>query len=150
MYIERKLDLSTQYFIKDLFSDTEYIKVVDAFPASDLVVPCISVEYDSIDLSRYQLGDYEGIIIPVWYIDIFAKNKSQRDEMGFKIIHALEAGIPVYNYDEGFPPDDNPTTIGKLITDNIRMKVIKVLPQFVDKLYYRATVSFTANYESIT
>jgi len=150
MYIERKQDLSIIYFLKDLFADTEYVTVLDAFPMGELTIPCISVETDTIDTAEYQLGDFDRLEFRVWFIDVFAKNKSQRDEMGYKIVNELKSGIAVYNYDEGFPPDFNPTKVGKLIPDIIKLKNIRVLPEFVEKLYYRCTITFTATYEQIT
>lgn len=149
MYLERKQDLSIVYFLKDLFSDVETISIVDAFPLENLTVPCISVETDTIDTAEYQLGDFDRLEFRVWFIDVFAKNKSQRDEFGYRILNELKPGIAVYNYDEGFPPDYEPTKIGKLIPDIIKLKNIRVVPELVEKLYYRCTLTFTAEYEQI-
>lgn len=149
MYLERKQDLSLIYFLKDLFSDVEHISILDAFPLGELSIPCIAVETDTIDTSEYQLGDFDRLEFRVWFVDIFAVNKSQRDEMGYRILNELKPGISVYDYDEGFPPEYEPTRIGRLIPDIIRLKNIKVVPEFVEKLYYRCTITFTANYEQI-
>ena len=71
-------------------------------------------------------------------------------EIGYKIVYDLEEGIPVYNYDEGFPPTVTPTQIGMLVPyDYIEMKIVKVLPELVSKLYWRATISFVADYTNI-
>jgi len=42
----------------------------------------------------------------------FAQTKAQRDEIGYRILDSLEQCIPVYDYDEGFPPDTTPTNLG--------------------------------------
>ena len=146
--MERKQDLAVYYLMSDLFSDTDYITVVDGFPVQDLVIPTVAVEAKTIDTNAFQLGSHDRIRFRMFFIDVFGKNKSQRDEMGYKILSELENDIPVYDYDEGFPPTVL-TQIGCLKIQDIRMEIIKVLPEFVEKLYYRATVSFTAAYNSI-
>jgi hypothetical protein len=149
MDLERIKDLSVYYFMKDLFNTTDYINVVDGFPVENLVIPCVSVESNTIDTKPGELGNRRRILIRSWYIDVFAKNKSQRDEIGYKILRALEDPIQVYNYDEGFPPDVSPTRIGCMNIDEIQMRTIKIMPQLVDRMYYRTTVNFTAEYNQI-
>lgn len=146
MDLERKKDLSVFYFMKDLFKATTYLNVVDGFPAEDLVIPTVSVDSNTIDTKPGELGNRRRILIRSWFIDVFAINKSQRDEIGYIILRALEEPIPVYDYDEGFPPDVTPTRLGAMESDSIQMRIIKIMPQLVDKMYYRCTVSFTAEY----
>lgn len=149
MYLERKQDLSVVYFIKDSFEDYSFITIVDGFPEGELTIPTISVDNDEIDTYPFELGNRNRAQFRTWYIDVFAKNKSQRDEYSYKILNELEEGISVYNYDEGFPPDQQPTRIGALIPDDIKLRIIRINPELVDKLYYRATVIFTAVYNQI-
>jgi hypothetical protein len=59
---------------------------------------------------------------------------------------ALESDVPVYNYDEGFPPSSTPSRIGCLKTDDIKMQIIKVLPELTEKMYYRSVIIFTGEY----
>lgn len=147
MYRERKEDLSVYYWLKDLFSATSYITVVDGFPEDTLVPPVVSVDYMRLPAEHFELGNKERLGNRIWIIDVFAKNKSQRDEMAYAVLHALEESIPVYNYDEGFPPDVTPSGLGCLmIGDLVELEVIEIVPDLVDKLYYRERVTFTAEF----
>ena len=147
MESERKEDLSVYYFLVDLFSDVPMVHIVDAFPTDDLVIPTVSVETRRIDTFKYELGSRKRVSLRSWYIDVFAQNKSQRDEMAYRLKTALEECIPVYDYDEGFPPDVTPTRLGCLNVEDITVEWIRVMPDLVSKLYYRATVTFTAIYD---
>ena len=144
MHIERKKDISIYHWLVDLFSDTSYINIVDGFPVGELVIPTVSIEYKNISLDPFQLGTQRELFDRVWYINVFAINKSQRDDFGYRIIRALQYPIPVYDYDEGFPPAVSPTQIGSLLPRRIKLDPIIILPQLTTKLYYRAVVSFEA------
>jgi hypothetical protein len=145
MDIERKKDLSYYYWLKDLFSDL-VITVVDEFPEDALVVPTVCIETGDVIIVPKEMGNRHGTRLRNWYIDVYAKNKVQRNEIAFKIIDALEESIPVYDYDEGFPPDVSPTKIGCMNNDNIQMNPIRVLPELVEVLYWRAQISFEGTY----
>lgn len=144
MYMERIEDLSVYYFLKDTFSDAPYITIQDGFPEGNLTIPTIAVEAGKIDVVLYELGNREGLRVRRWYIDIYAKNKSQRDEIGYRLLDVLKNPIPVYNYNEGFPPAISPSRVGSLTIESVSFNPIKVSADVVDKLYYRATVSFVA------
>jgi len=146
LYLERLEDLSVYYWLIDKFADAPFINIEDGFPNEDLTIPTISVEVDVIDTTPGELGNRKRIKLRVWYIDIFAHDKSQRDEYAYRVLNELESNIPVYDYDEGFPPDVSPSQIGCLIPEQIKVEVIKIMPALVDKLYYRSTVSFMAIY----
>lgn len=147
MHLERLKDLSVYYYISNLFSALDpSINIEDGFPESGLVLPTVSVESSTIDAFPGEMGNRKRIKERTWHIDIYAKNKSQRDEIGYRIMDALESTIPVYNYNEGFPPLVSPTQLGCLNIEKLRMEVIMILPDLVDSLYYRSTVGFTAVY----
>lgn len=148
---ERKEDLSIYYWLKDLFSATPYIGIHDGFPGSPITVPVVAVDYRILNARHYELGNKERLGNRIWYIDVFAKNKSQRDEIAYTILHALEESIPVYDYDEGFPPDVSPSRLGCLmIGDNVELEVIEIMPELVDTLYYRERVTFSAEFSDKT
>jgi hypothetical protein len=128
-----------------LFSGTSFIEVVDGFPVEGLVIPCIAVEAKRIDTAKFEMGNRNRVQIRAWYIDVFAQNKSQRDEIGYTILNALEDCIPVYDYDAGFPPTVV-TKLGCLNVEDLRMDIVRVMPNLVDKLYWRSSISFTAIY----
>lgn len=146
MLLERNQDLSVYYFVKGILADTPFIKVVDGFPVENLEIPSVSIEADTIEVRPWELGNRHGILFRTWFIDVFAINKSQRDEIAYKILNALQTTIPVYDYNEGFPPEVTPSQIGCMEIEDIRMDIIKINPAFVSKLYYRSTVSFQAHY----
>ncbi len=145
MLLERKQDLSVVYFVKDLLVAYPHIVVTDEFPLDDLVIPSIAVENRDIRARRFELGNKKFFKSRAWDLHVFAQNKSQRDDIGYTLLNAFEDCIPVNDYDEGFPPTVV-TQLGCLNTESLDLEVIKVLPQLVEKLYYRAMVSFTASY----
>lgn len=144
MDIERLKDLSIYYWLVDLFSSSPFIKVEDGFPISEVEPPVVAVEYKTIVLEPLELGNSYNIFRRSWYIEIIAKTKSQRDEIAFKIARELKNNIPVYNYNEGFPPSVTPSQLGCLIVKKVSIEPIRISPQLMKKLYYRASVSFDA------
>ena len=149
MYTERKEDLSVYYFLKDTFSDASFISIEDGFPNTTLKLPTVAVEAGKIDVIEYEMGNRDGTRLRRWYIDIYAKNKSQRDEIGYKLLDVLKNGIPVYNYDEGFPPSVTPTKIGVLQVISKSYNPVKVYADVVEKLYYRASITIVAQNDVI-
>ncbi len=149
MHIERKKDLSVYYWLVDLFSDATYITINDGYPETGLEIPTVVSDYANIKPLPYEMGNSNQMFHRLWVIDIYGKNKSQRDDYGYRIATALQDSIPVYDYDEGFPPDVSPTQIGSLLPRNIQLIPIKIVPELVTKLYYRATVTFVAEYSLI-
>lgn len=125
------------------------ITIVDGFPEGDLVLPTIAVEAGKIDVVEFEMGNRVGLRVRRWYIDIYANNKSQRDEFGYRLLDVLKDGIPVYNYDEGFPPTVTPSNIGHLQVLSKSYNPIKISADVVEKLYYRATVSMVAQNDKV-
>lgn len=144
--IDRSLDLSVFFFTKNLFADAPFINVTEGFPDTELTIPTIAVELDNITTQPFEMGDRSSLKLRTWFIDVFAADKAQRDEYAYRLLNALENTIPVYNYDEGFPPSSTPSRIGCLITDDIRLQIIKVLPELTERMYYRSTVMFVGEY----
>lgn len=147
MIIDRKLDLSVYYYVSDLFADAPFVNVTDGFPEEGLVIPTIAVEIGEIDTYPAELGNKVRGKIRTWYIDVFAADKAQRDEYAYRLMSAFETNIPVYDYDEGFPPSSTPSRIGCIYTDDIKLQIIKVLPELTEKMYYRSLVVFTGEYD---
>jgi hypothetical protein len=148
VYQERLEDLSVVYWLKDKFSSSGFVTIVDAFPEDTLVLPTISVEWDTIEGYQWEIGNRKVMKERVWFVDIFAKNKSQRDEFAYKVFNDLDDGITVYNYNEGFPEQGGtPSRLGCLNILNRKVRNIEVDADLVDELYYRATVIFTAAYD---
>jgi len=112
MEIERLQDLSLYYYIKDLFSATPSITIVDGYPTGDLVLPSIAVESEDIRPISYEMGNRYFKDQRLWSIDVFGMNKTQRDSMAYRIKNSVPNGIPVYDYNQGFPPAITPTILG--------------------------------------
>jgi len=148
MELERKWDLSVVYWLKTLFTGTP-VNIVDSYPSEKMILPTVSVDFDSISTYMLELGSRKKAKIGSWTIDIFAKTKSQRDEIAFKILTALDEKISVYDYDQGFPPSVTPSNLGCLDPDNTSMQIVRVIPELVDELYYRAVVTFMAEYTQV-
>ena len=149
MRIETKEDLSVFFYIKDLFSTNTSIHVVDDFPTGELILPTIAVFAETIIPEPFEIGSNNRVRIRDWVVEVFAMTKAQRDEIGYRLLEALETCIPVYDYDEGFPSDVLPSNIGCLEVGNMRLQIIRILPELVNKLYYRSAVFFTATYNQL-
>lgn len=146
MYIERKQDLSMYYLLDNLFAPYDFVKIVDDFPSGNLDLPTISVENTLYTVDWYELGTRKGIDVRAWYINVFAKNKSQRDDYAYLIKNTIQNGIPVYDYDEGFPPDISPSQIGAMEILELRVDPIRVDSDMVSTLYWRAQITVVARY----
>lgn len=106
---------------------------------------------DNADMEGYdfELGNKKKYAIRTWYIEIFAINKSQRDDLLYQIWQEIDNNIPVYDYDEGFPVIGTPTQLGSLTVESKRSEVIRVSPSLVDLLHFRAVIEITAIYNKI-
>jgi hypothetical protein len=149
MLIYRLEDLSMFYFIKNMFSSTPFIEIVDSFPEQILTVPTISIDAGKLKEELFELGDRDKVRIRTWYIDIFAKNKSQRDDFGYKILAQTKNGMNIYDYNEGFPPDMAPTKIGHMDVLSISYEPIPVMLDEVEKLYFRGQVILVTQNDTI-
>jgi hypothetical protein len=144
---EKKQDLSVYYWLQSFLNPM--VKVVDAFPVENLVLPSVSIETDVINGFFLELGSGKQEQIRTWTVDVFALNKTQRDEIGYLIYNELDNKIPVYDYDEGFPPAVNSQTqLGILDMLEKKLKTIRVYPELVDTLYYRCEITFSTLYRS--
>jgi hypothetical protein len=148
---EENENFSLFYWLQSLFSTTP-ISVVTHFPEENLVTPIISCDWQEINTYPFEMGNRETLKERLWYIDIFAKTNEQRDKIVFTLLHAVENGIPVYDYNEGLPPDvTTQTQLGTLIPLTCRAQKTDV-PEYLletpETLFYRATVFFTATVNS--
>jgi hypothetical protein len=146
VYIERKEDLAIYYWLVNEFASVPGLKVVDGFPADELTIPTISVDWEMTDIKYYQLGDRSGLRVRTWYIDVYASNKSQRDEFAYKIHNDLKDGITVYDIVNGVPTQ---TVIGHLNILQRRIRVVKIDPELVSSMYYRASIFILAQNDKI-
>ena len=141
MTIYRLEDLSVNYFIRNLFESFPMITIVDEYPETILEVPTISIVNGKLIEERFELGNRDsGLRTRRWFIDIFAKNKSQRDDFGYRILDNTDNGIRVYDYNEGFPPSASPSLINHLSVVRKSYEPVEVIRQLNEKLYYRGQI----------
>lgn len=144
MYLERLEDLSVYYLVNNLFTTVPGIKVVDDYPVDNLTIPSISVNAGKIRLEGFELGNRDELRARKWFIDVYASNKSQRDDFGYRILNAFTDGIPIYDYNVAFPPASGIPVIEHMQVVQKEMDFIRINPALVDKLYYRATITIAA------
>lgn len=150
MLIYRLEDLSVNYFIKNLFSSFTFITIVDEFPKQVMAVPTISIVNGKLSEDEYELGNSDTTRMRRWFVDIFAINKSQRDDFAYRILNELKTrGITVYDYNEGFPPSASPTAINHLSVISRTYEPIDVIPSLNEKLYYRGQLIFITKNDKV-
>jgi len=138
MTIYRLEDLSMNYFIRDIFQSFSSITIVNEFPKEILQLPTIAVINGRLIEEYFELGNRDkGLRTRRWFIDIFAKSVSQRDDYAYKILDSTNNGISVYDYNEGFPPDASPATVNHLSVISQSYEPLDVVSTSNEKLYYR-------------
>jgi len=148
--IYRNEDLSMFYFIKNMFQDlASFIEIVDSFPERVLTIPTISIDAGKIKEELFEMGDKDKVRIRTWYIDVFAKNKSQRDDFGYKILDKTKNGINIYDYNEGFPPDIIPTKIGHMDILSISYEPVPVMLDESEPLHFRGQVILVTQNDTV-
>lgn len=147
MRLNRKIDRSIYYWLDDLVHDS--VNVEDGFPSGELVLPTVSITNLDIEGMPFELGGDEQNWY-FWRIDVFAKNKEQRDELAYQIFDCLEDNITVQDYDEGFPPSVTPSRIGTLVVSKRKLRPIHVFKDLVEKIYWRSSITFFTYYETVT
>ena len=142
----RKEDLSIYYWLVGLMPT--WVNVVDGFPLEDFEPPTVSIEMMPTKGMPYELGGAEQLH-QFWRIDVFGKNKTQRDEYAGLIFDELENNIPVYDYDEGFPPTVSPTQLGVLKCWDRQDVPVYTFKELVRELYWRRSITFWTYFETI-
>ena len=149
MELERKQDLSIYYWLEDLLQAYPMVNINDGYPEGDLELPSVTIESDMINPHLKEQGNRRSITRRrIWVIDVLALNKAQRDELTSIIINDIETGIPVNDYDEGFPPGVTPSQIGLLSIIDWDVRTIRVFPTLVEKMYWRNTIRFISEYNT--
>lgn len=150
IHLYTNMERSLYYWLSGIFSLYPFIKVVDSFPDETLTIPTVSLSADELELSRLELGSRKFEDIDrMWFIDVFAENKTQRNDLAFSILDKLDNYIAVYDYNYGFPPNVSPPQIGVLVPYSVRFVPIKVFPELTDKMYWRGQITFFTKYEQI-
>ena len=138
--IYRLEDLSMFFFIKNMFQDVSFIDIEDSFPEKILTVPTISIDAGMLKEENFEIGNRDKVRIRTWYIDIFAKNRSQRDDFGYRILDQSKNGINVYDYNEGFPPNVTQSKIEHMDVLSISYEPIPVMLDKTEPDYFRGQV----------
>jgi len=146
MQFNRLCDLSIFYWLRGIVP--AIVNVEDGFPVGELTLPTVSITSLDIEGNPFELGGCE-LDNLFWRIDVFAKNKAQRDELAYLIYKELESNIAVHDYDVGFPPVVTPAQLGTLIVSRRKIRPVHVFEDLVEKLYWRMTITFVSYYEAI-
>lgn len=149
MLIYRKEDLSVYYFLKEVFSDIAFLVIEDSYPEKILRVPTIAVDAGKIQEDHYELGNRDRLRMRTWYLDIFGKTKPQTDDFGYRILDRTKDGINIYDYDEGFPPDVNPTKIGHMDILSIIYEPIPVILDENENSYFRGQIILVTENDTV-
>ncbi len=150
--IERLQDQSCFYWLKSIVPNG--VVVVDAFPTNvnstdtPLTLNTVSIEASKLIGVPFELGNYNPLQERLWTIDIFTQNKTQRDDLAYLIFNELVKNIPVFDYNEGFPPSATPTQLGALDVSDIQVEPIYVFKDLVKDLYWRTQIRFWTTYRS--
>jgi len=151
MNLDIKQNLSVYYYIRDTLSGYPSIHITDDYPNAELTLPSVSVVGNEIFSRPLELGNRHGLRNRVWNVEIYGDNKNQRDEITYVIMDSVETNIPVYDYDQGFPPTAVPQ-IGmlKIKPNTLIATPTRVFPDLTERLYWRTSIKFMTEYESIT
>jgi|SRR3989304_2794576 len=148
MLLERQIDTSVFQLISSLFADVEFINVTREYPTEEVVNPTIAVEFESLYVKPFELGNRLGMDFFMWSIDIWAKTRTQRDDLAYTIKNAIQQGILVYDYQTNEDFTTLPDSIGALSVEEIKIKPVKIYAQLSSKYNWRTTVTLTAFFNS--
>lgn len=151
MVIERLQDLSVFYKVKDILSPHIIIKVVDEFPTDEFKkddLPLVSVEGLIFTSDDFEMGNRRLKNDRKWMINIFGKNKAQRSDIMYFLNTELQQGIPVLDYNEGFPENGvtDQTQLGTLVILGVTTEPIPVFSALVTTLYWRGELKIITEY----
>ena len=156
MNIYRLEDLSVIYFVKGIFQSFAMVTITDEFPTQyalglALTLPTLAVTNGRLTEEEFELGNSDTFRVRRWFVDIFAINKSQRDDFAYRILMELKTkGITVYDYNEGFPPVASPTNINHLSVISRSYEPIDIIPTSEnEKLYYRGQLIFITKNDKV-
>ena len=145
---QRKEELSMYYYIRDNLPSIVTMK--DGFPPDELVLPTVSVEGGSYSDVMLELGNREGLRERLWSIDVFAKNKPQREDLGELIYNLFLPNqiVEVYDFELG-DEEPYPPQIGVLRVQSRNSESIVVFRDLVEKLYWRRRITIVTQYQDI-
>lgn len=128
---DRSLEYSLIVYLRSFVPDE--VQILDDDPETPLVTSSIIVsctrkvkrplQHGSCEINRYSWGVY-----------IYANSKSERDYLLDAVFDNVEAGIPVVTL------ENNP--VGTLLVSNITASLMTLPTKAVEKLRYRALITF--------
>ena len=80
-----------------------YCHVALTFPEGELRIPMITIEDDNDNFSPLELGTSRKQVDSLIRFHIYGANEGQRDDLADSLVTFLDANIPVYNFNQGFP-----------------------------------------------
>ena len=150
MDIIEKQQFSIYYWLKSIVPSVPLnpTAVTNEFPDENLALPTVSIININVGGKPFELGGCE-LDRAFWRIDVFAQDIGTRNHLAYLVYNALKSPtVPVYDYDEGFPPTDSPSELGHLIVTSRLLNHVHVFEQLVEKLYWRTSITFYTYYET--
>jgi hypothetical protein len=129
-----------------LFTGTG-VDIVDSYYSGNLEVPRVAIVGGDIGSTLHELGGAERYD-RVWWLEIYASTKQQRDEIGYRIFGQLreDGHIPVQDYDEGFPPTVSPSSLGYMDVVKHQYRPKNYDTELQSLMDWRATVAIHSRY----
>ncbi|NMC34395.1 MAG: hypothetical protein GYA36_18375 [Veillonellaceae bacterium] len=141
----RKQEIAMVQKVKEEFTDIPFLTVYDSWPDEEIKIPSVVVDPQEIQLKEFEMGSRKRLRLRNWNIEIYASNKTQRNEVAYRLLELFEEQkIAVYDYDQGF---DNPPRAGTLLVFKIEFTPIAILPELVEKMFYRGVVSISTEFD---
>ena len=157
----RIVKLSIYYYIKDKLTDAgwgtegyyndQVVTFMDAFPNDDelnrivkdptgmidseIVLPIVALEQGVQISTPFEIGSKPSAK-RLFTISVLGREKAETDDIAQSLYEWIdEVLVPVKNYNQGFPPDIDPTTIGYANVSNARLLPVRIVgsPDVADR-----------------
>lgn len=143
----RLADKSLHYYLENQLNTIwgSFLSVKDSYPNTleEITVPLVSVDYTTGRLNPLEIGTDENEDIMYFMIDIFARGKSERDDLLYIIMNLLSSGCNVVQFSGGSAG----ANIGHMYFEDISARPMYAFgPDIPTKVAYRAEVSTKATY----
>jgi hypothetical protein len=149
----RLIDLSFQYFIKDILHKAhyntidegsqanlyrievpDYLKVMDEYPdpfKEEVYLPTVAVSTDLMTESGLQIGGgYRNH--RTFFVYIFCERSGEKDDLSTIIFEGLDFGTKVYNYNTGTPEYVYDVGLGRLVESYTGLAPVAISDLLID------------------
>lgn len=171
----RIIKLSVYYFLKDKldtagwgtsgYYNNEVVTFMDSYPNDDelnrivknpsgmpeteIVLPIVAIEYSTQQSFPIELGSRDGTL-RTFVVSILGREEAETDDIAQQIYEWFrDNDVTLKNYNQGFPPSVDPTEIGTMRIDNVKLIPIRIIgsPDVADRdrreITFEGTTYFT-------